>query len=168
MKRSVKCLCLLVLGFVFLVTESEEAKATDRPVTIDRFLTKAYVDNREEAIPILNAEVEIMYYDNNGKRQVLLDGLTTNNMGEIRNVTVNVPTDINRIYFRYALENPTIGRIVNNKGLTYHPITSTIIPDNQIVNTESIRYFDNSTIENAKQYNYQAIKVWNFYQTMVT
>mgnify|MGYP001432793230 CR=1 FL=1 len=161
-----KKIFLLLFSLTFFLL-TVDAEAVEQNVTINRFLTKAYVDNKDEAIPIINANVEIHYYDGDGNRIILLDGLVTNNEGELKDVTVRVPEGINRIYFRYLLENSEIGRIVNNKGITYHPITSTIIPENKIIDVESLRFFDNSMVEDAKQYTYQAIKVWNLYQTMV-
>lgn len=167
MKRSVKCLCLLVLGFVFLIVGSSKADAADKPLTVNRFLTMVYTEDKAEAIPIRNATVRILYYDAQGKRQVLRNDLTSDDNGEVKNVTVNVPEEITRIYFEYVLSRPEVGNIVNSKGITYRPITSWPIPENRTIDVTSTRYFINAQVEDVKEYNYQSIKIWNCYYDMV-
>ncbi|MGL9746940.1 hypothetical protein [Enterococcus sp. DIV0170] len=160
--------CLMVLFFLFFILVGViESQAAEKMVTINRFLTQVYSDKKEEAIPIRNASVKILYYDAQGKRQILRDDINSDNNGEIKNVTVNVPEEITRVYFEYWLSRPEIGNIVNSKGITYRPITSWPIPENRTIDVTSTRFFVNSDHEDSKEYNYQSIKVWNLYYDMV-
>ena len=159
--------CMLVLFGIMFLMIGNEGVAAEKPVTVNRFLTQVYSDKKEEAIPIRNASVKILYYDAQGKRQILKDDITSDNNGEIRNVSVNVPEEINRIYFEYWLSRPEVGNVVNAKGITYRPITSWPIPENRTIDVTSTRFFVNSSHEDSKEYNYQSIKVWNLYYDMV-
>ncbi|MDT2662054.1 hypothetical protein P7E02_19395 [Enterococcus hulanensis] len=166
MKKILQSFLLVLIGILFLVVGTE-SQAADKTVTVNRFLTLVYSDKKEEAIPIKNASVKILYYDAQGKRQILRDDLTSDNNGEVKNVTVNVPEEITRIYFEYWLSRPETGNIVNAKGITYRPITSWPIPENRTIDVTSTRFFVNSSHEDSKEYNYQSIKVWNLYYAMV-
>lgn len=166
MKKAIQSCLLVLLGILFLMVGSESS-AAEKPVTVNRFLTMVYSDKKEDAIPIKNASVKILYYDAQGKRQILRDDLTSDNNGEIKNVTVNVPEEITRIYFEYWLSRPEVGNIVNAKGITYRPITSWPIPENRTIDVTSTRFFINSSHEDSKEYNYQSIKIWNLYYAMV-
>lgn len=49
-----------------------------------------------------------------------------------------MPEGINRVYFQYGMTNSEIGSLVSPKGNIYHPIVSTIIPENrQIDHTDT-------------------------------
>ena len=164
MKRFIKGCLLVMLSFVFLIVSSE-SHAAGKTVTVKRFSQRIYSIDETEAIPIKNAFAQILYYKD-GKQQILVDNLMSDDNGEIKNVTVNVPEGVSRMYFKYVLKNPELGSLVNAKGGAYWPITSIIIPENcQVdqVQTRFIRTGDDSTIE----FNYQSIKVWNLYQAMV-
>ncbi|EOH92470.1 hypothetical protein [Enterococcus pallens] len=167
MKRRKHYLCLLALGLIFLFFGGTKAEAAERSVVIDRFLTMIYSENKEEAIPIRNAQLKILYYDAQGKRHVLRDDLVSDDNGEVKNVTVNVPDDIIRVYFEYVLSRPEVGKIVNSKGITYRPITGFVIPDNRTIDATLVRFLLNSSVENGREHNYQAIKIWNRYYDMV-
>ena len=96
---------ILIVGILCLVI-GIEGHAAEKPVTVNRFLSLIYSDKKEEAIPIKNASVKILYYDTQGRKQVLKEGITSDPNGEIKDVTVNVPEDITRIYFEYWLSRP--------------------------------------------------------------
>lgn len=167
MKKVLNGCLLVLLGIVFFMVGSE-SHAAEKPLTVNRFLTLVYSDEKEDAIPIRNASVKILYYDAQGKRQILKDDITSDNNGEVKNFTVNVPEEISRIYFEYWLSRPEVGNIVNAKGITYRPITSWPIPENRTIDVTSTRFFINSSHEDSKEYNYQSIKIWNLYYDMVT
>ncbi|MGG5333224.1 hypothetical protein [Enterococcus sp. AZ163] len=158
---------MLVLGLVFFTIGDSKLDAAEKLVVIDRFLTMIYSEDKEEAIPIRNAHLKILYYDAQGKRHVLRDDLVSDNNGEIKNITVNVPDEIIRIYFEDVLSRPEGGKIVNSKGITYRPITGFVIPDNRTIDTTLVRFLLNSSVENGREHNYQAIKIWNRYYDMV-
>lgn len=166
MKKIIQNCLLVLLGMVCFMVGTE-SQAAEKPVTVNRFLTLVYSDKKEDAIPIKNASVKILYYDAQGKRQILRDDLTSDDNGEVKNVTVNVPEEITRIYFEYWLSRPETGNIVNAKGVTYRPITGWPIPENRTIDVTSTRFFVNSSHEDSKEYNYQSIKVWNLYYAMV-
>lgn len=166
MKKLIQSCLLVVVGLAFFMISSE-SYAAEKPVTINRFLTQVYSDKKEDAIPIKNASVKILYYDAQGKRQIVKDDITSDSNGEVKNITVNVPEEITRIYFEYWLSRTEVGNIVNSKGITYRPITSWPIPENRTIDVTSTRFFINSDHEDSKEYNYQSIKIWNRYYDMV-
>lgn len=166
MKKAIKSLLLVLMGIVFF-TVGSESHAAEKPVTVNRFLLQIYSDKKEEAIPIKNASVKILYYDADGKRHTVGEGVSSDDNGEIKNVTVNMPEEIKRIYFQFGLTNSDAGSLVNSKGLVYYPIVSILIPENRQIDHTETRFIMNRGDESTKEFNYQFIKVWNLYQVMV-
>lgn len=166
MKKIIQSCLLVLLGIVFF-TFGSESQAAEKPVTVNRFLLQLYSDKKEEAIPIKNASVKIMYYDADGKRHTVGEGISSDDNGEIKNVTVNMPEEITRIYFQFGLTNLEVGSLVNSKGGLYYPIVSILIPENRQIDHTETRFIMNRGDESTKEFNYQSIKVWNLYQVMV-
>lgn len=166
MKKGTQGCLFLIIGVFFLIM-GVEGHAAEKPVTVNRFLLQLYSDNKEEAIPIRNASAKVLYYDSDGKRHTLCEGIRSDNNGEIKEVTVNLPEKINRIYFQFCLTNPEVGSLVNSKGALYYPIVSLIVPENRQIDHTETRFIMNRGEESTKESNYQAIKVWNLYQDMV-
>lgn len=166
MKKIIQSCLLVLLGIVFLMVGSD-GYAAEKTVTVNRFLLQVYSDNKEEAIPIKNASIKIMYYDVEGKRQLLRDDITSDDKGEIKDFTVNMPEEINRIYFQYGLTNTEAGSLVNSKGSIYYPIVSAIIPENRQIDHTETRFIMNSGDESTKEKNYQILMFWNLYQELV-
>lgn len=166
MKKVLNGCLLVLLGIVFIMVGSE-GHAAEKPVTVNRFLLQLYSDKKEEAIPIKNASVKVMYYDADGKRHTVGEGISSDDNGEIKNVTVNMPEEIKRIYFQLGLTNSDVGSLVNSKGGVYYPIVSILIPENRQIDHTETRFIMNGGVESTKESNYQAIKVWNLYQMMV-
>ena len=166
MKKGIQGCLFLIVGVLFLIM-GVEGHAAEKPVTVNRFLLQLYSDNKEEAIPIRNASAKVLYYDSDGKRHTLCEGIRSDNNGEIKEVTVNLPEEINRIYFQFCLTNPEVGSLVNSKGALYYPIVSLIVPENRQIDHTETRFIMNRGEESTKESNYQAIKVWNLYQDMV-
>lgn len=158
--------CLLVLLSIVFFTVGSKSHASEKPVTVNRFLLQLYSDKKEEAIPIKNASVKIMYYDADGKRHTVREGVSSDDIGEIKNVTVNMPEEIKRIYFQFGLTNSEVGSLVNSKGGIYYPIVSILIPENRQIDHTETRFIMNRGDESTKEFNYQFIKVWNLYQAM--
>ena len=159
--------CLLVVLSVIFFTVGYESQAAEKPVTVNRFLLQIYSDKKEEAVPIKNASVKVLYYDAEGKRQLLRDDVVSDDNGEIKNFTVNLPEEINRIYFQYGMTNSEAGSLVNSKGNIYYPIVSAIIPENHQLDHTETRFIMNSGKEETKEFNYQVIRFWNAYQLLV-
>ena len=159
--------CLLVVLSVIFFTVGYESQAAEKPVTVNRFLLQIYSDKKEEAIPIKNASVKVLYYDAEGKRQLLKDDVVSDDNGEIKDFTVNLPEEINRVYFQYGLTNSETGSLVNSKGAVYYPIVSAIIPENRILDHTDTRFIMNSGNEETKETNYQVFMFWNLYQELV-
>lgn len=166
MRKIFKSCLLVLLGIVFL-TVGSESHAAEKPVTVNRFLLQIYSDKKEEAIPIKNASVKILYYDADGKRHTVGEGINSDENGEIKEITVNMPEEIKRIYFQLGMTNTDAGSLVNSKGIVYNPIVSIPIPENRQIDHTETRFIMNSGDESTKERNYQSIKVWNLYQTMV-
>lgn len=166
MKKAIKSLLLVLMGIVFF-TVGSESHAAEKPVTVNRFLLQLYSEKKEEAISIKNASVKFMYYDADGKRHTVGEGISSDENGEIKNVTVNMPEEIKRIYFQFGLTNSDAGSLVNSKGLVYYPIVSILIPENRQIDHTETRFIMNRGDESTKEFNYQFIKVWNLYQLMV-
>lgn len=118
MKKIIQSCLLVLLGIVFF-TFGSESQAVEKPVTVNRFLLQLYSDKKEEAIPIKNASVKIMYYDADGKRHTVGEGISSDDNGEVKNVTINMPEEIKRIYFQFGLTNSDVGSLVNSKGAVY-------------------------------------------------
>lgn len=165
MKKAIKSLLLVLMGIVFL-TVGSESHAAEKPVTVNRFLLQIYSDKKEEAIPIKNASVKVLYYDADGKRHTVGEGISSDDNGEIKNVTVNMPEEITRIYFQLGLTNSDVGSLVNSKGGIYYPVASILVPENRQIDHTETRFIMNGGVESKKEFNYQAIKVWNLYQAM--
>lgn len=159
--------CLLVLLGIVFFTVGSESHAAEKPVTINRFLLQLYSDKKEEAIPIRNASVNVLYYDADGKRQFLRNDVKSDENGEIKNVTVNMPEGINRVYFQYGMTNSEVGSLVSSKGNVYHPIVSAIIPENRQIDHTDTRFIMNLGNEATKEFNYQLFTFWDLYQELV-
>lgn len=144
-----------------------EGNAAEKEVIVNRFLLQIYSDKKEDAIPIKNASVRVIYYDADGKRHILREDVKSDDNGEIKNVSVTIPEGISRVYFQYGLTNTDTGSLVNSKGGLYYPIVSTLIPENRQIDHTETRFIMNGGVELTKESNYQAIKVWNLYQSMV-
>ncbi|MGM0338608.1 hypothetical protein [Enterococcus sp. AZ007] len=166
MRKVIKGCLLLTFGIVFFVIGTE-SYAAEKSITINRFQLLIYSDKKEEAIPIKNASVKILYYDADGKRQVVQEGINSDENGEIKEATVNMPEEIKRIYFQLGLTNTDAGSLVNSKGIVYNPTVSIPIPEDRQIDHTETRFIMNSGDESTKERNYQSVKVWNLYQTMV-
>lgn len=166
MKKFIQCCLLILLGIVFFAVGSE-SYAAEKPVTVNRFLLQLYSDKKEEAIPIKNASVKIMYYDADGKRHTVGEGISSDDNGEIKNVTVNMPEEIKCIYFQFGMTNSEVGSLVSSKGNIYHPIVSTTIPENRQIDHTDIRFIMNLGNEATKEFNYQLFIFWDLYQELV-
>jgi len=161
-----KLLGFLTITLLFLVWGIiGHAEVNDKVITIENFKLLVYSKEESDSIPIKNAIVDIIYYDEQGKK--IVETTNSDSSGEIKNIQVKVPDNISKIYFQYKLTNPEIGNLVNSKGKPYAPIRSIPIPKNNIINQTLKTYFINSEHEDSPEYNYQSIKVWNIFQAIV-
>lgn len=157
MYRKIKLVLLFVLLLsVFAV--GHKAMAQDNNITIKNYQVKVTTPDRARLLNIPNSKTEIYYYRKSDGKKVTVDNVITNKKGEINNVKVNVPSDVNRLYFVHELKDSKGNGITDENNRIIKMISSKKIDGNNTIDTIEKRIFGNRNNNNA---NYSYLYAWN-------
>lgn len=151
------------LAFVFILFLSlfvlgQKVMAQDNTVTIEHYQVKVSTPDRAMLLNIPNSKTEIYYYSKSNGQKVSLANVITNDKGAINNVKVNVPSNVDRLYFVHKLEDEKGNGVTDSDGRIVKVVSSKDINDDNTINSIEKRIFGNRDNNNA---NYSYIDAWN-------
>lgn len=160
-----KRILLMLVGLIAIGLYTKDYVEATQTVMIESYRTQAQsvdTDGKTETVPFSKADIEIHYYDLDGKKCVLKT-IQTDAQGYIKNVSLEVPDSIrrNQLYFRYVLQNDKYGNLVNANGVQYRAITSAYIPGNKILKNDTTREFTDAEVITS------AAKTWELFVSSV-
>lgn len=160
-----KKVLFLLVGLLALSFYSNDSVEATQNIMIESYRTQAQsvsTDGKTETVPFSKADIEIYYYDLDGKKCVLKT-IQTDAHGYIKNIPLELPDSIhrNQLFFRYLLKNEKYGYLVNKSGIQYGAITSAFIPGSKRLNVDTTREFPNAVKISS------AAKTWELFVSSV-
>lgn len=160
-KKGFLLLFVSIIAVLFLSHPSYASQNKD--VNIKHYHVDATTYKRLNFTSIPNSETEIYYYRKSDGRKVSVKTVYSDDKGNINNVKINIPDDVNRIYFNHILRDKTGSAIVDENGKTVSMVSSKGINGNTIDSNE-LRIFGSMTKAN-KFYSY--VRCWDIYNDML-